>query len=306
MTGFISKLDSKQRVNLSEYAQETIESDLVDFEGDKPAFSHAVSKVFLIYNRYAKHDAETVQKYTKTKPRVYIKQAPRLQNEVVRIIEKNEEILNRNYDGIVGKYVKSVIEQYAELPYLEREQVYFADIVRLLEAGIRNSERLLIETDEGSFLIRPYLILSDRLSTYNYLACYSKSAEGNEDDVNVFRISRIERVAGAGEDGTLADHEKDFIKSAIEKRGLPFLRNETKEIIIRLTANGKILYSNLIQNRPIYDSNDGDIYTFICTESQAKFYFFKFGADAEVIEPESLRRQFAEMYISASGLYTSS
>jgi hypothetical protein len=136
---FISDIDPRQRVNLSEHAQEIIVSDLLDFKGEKPAFSGAVSRVFLAYYRQAKHDPETVAKYTAFKPSAYIKQAPRLQNDVIRVLERNGEILSKAYGGSAGKFVKSVIEQYADLPYSERALAYFSKIVKAIETAIKNN-----------------------------------------------------------------------------------------------------------------------------------------------------------------------
>ena len=43
--------------------------------------------------------------------------------------------------------------------------------------------------------------------------------------------------------------------------------------------------------------------TFKCTEQQAEYYFFKFGADAIIEEPISLRKQFEDKYKLAISKY---
>jgi predicted DNA-binding transcriptional regulator YafY len=296
-------IEQRPRVNLSEHAMETILSDLLDFEGDKPAVSGAVSKIYLAYHHRAKHDPESVAHFTSLKPDTFVKQAPRLQNKAREAVRGNLDVVNNAYDGVVGRYVKSVVEQYAALPYLQRERVYFTETIRLIEAAIQDGKRVRIVTNEGVFLIRPYRVLSDRLSTYNYLACYAATLAKSEDSISVFRISRIRRVDDSGQPGGLSAQEKNSIKDAIRIRGLPFLRAGTTEVLVRLSDNGKRLYSNLIQNRPIYTSKNGDVYTFNCTEAQAQFYFFKFGADAEILKPASLRSRFKDLYRKASQEY---
>jgi hypothetical protein len=298
---FISEIDSRQRVNLSEHAQEIIVSDLLDFEGEKPAFSGAVSKIFLAYYRQAKHDPDSVETYTSIKPSIHIKQAPRLQNKVIKVLERNGDILKGAYGGSVGRFVKSVIEQYAELPYSERSLSYFSKAIKNIETAIKNKERISIETAEGWHSMRPYCIDADKVTAHNYLVGYTKNEDGDEVP-NVFRLSRILNVENDGP-GELSKREIDLIKEAIKKRGVPFLRNEPQIVKIRLTGNGQKLYSRLIHNRPVYEKKDGDTLIFSCTATQIEYYFFKFGADAEVIEPASLRDRFKSMYKTALERY---
>jgi predicted DNA-binding transcriptional regulator YafY len=48
---------------------------------------------------------------------------------------------------------------------------------------------------------------------------------------------------------------------------------------------------------------EGNEFVFKCTEAQAEFYFFKFGKDAEILEPEELRNKLANMYDEALRMY---
>jgi hypothetical protein len=295
-------IDNRQRVNLSEHAYLTIVSDLLDFEGEKPSLSSAVSKVFLAYHQHARHDTEAAKRFTSLKPRTYVKEIPRLQNRVVEILRRQQGVIASAYGGSAGRYVKSVIEQYASLAYSERGRIFFARTVKELEAAIRNRERITVETPEGRFSMRPYRIDTDKITAHTYLTGYTKDADGTE-RMNVFRLSRIRGIDNDGEPGALSELEIDRIKDALEKRGVPFLRDEPQEIRIRLSDRGQELYSRLIHNRPIYGSRDRDIYTFNCTATQAEYYFFKFGAEAEVIEPPSLREKFITLYREAISVY---
>ena len=65
------------------------------------------------------------------------------------------------------------------------------------------------------------------------------------------------------------------------------------------------IYSRLDHMRPAFikEKTNGNEYVFNCTERQAENYFFKFGEDAEIISPESLRLWFKDMYKSASMIY---
>ena len=56
------------------------------------------------------------------------------------------------------------------------------------------------------------------------------------------------------------------------------------------------MYERVTQNRPKLTKEEGDIYTFECSEKLAKVYFAQFYDDIEVIEPESLRESFKENF----------
>jgi hypothetical protein len=296
-------IDNRQRVNLSEFARLTITSDLLDFEGKKPTLSRAINLVFLAYSKYAVHDHRTVQKYCSIKPMTHVKEVPRLQNRVVELLVRQSGIIAEAYGGSVGKYVKSVIEQYAALSYSERVKVYFAKTIKELEAAIRNQESVLIQTPEAHYSVRPYRIASDKITAHNYLVGYAKTADGSQATA-AFRLTRILRVENDGEPGSLTESEIDYIKGAIEERGVPFLGSEPQTIRVRLSEIGEQLYSKLVHNRPIYDSRDGDTFTFYCTVTQADYYFFKFGAAAEVLEPLQLREEFKSRYRKAAEAYS--
>lgn len=53
--------------------------------------------------------------------------------------------------------------------------------------------------------------------------------------------------------------------------------------------------------RPLLNhSDENGLYHFLCTPMQAHHYFIRFGAEAEIISPASLRKEFATVYENAS------
>jgi len=180
--------------------------------------------------------------------------------------------------------------------------MFFADTIKQIETAIRHKERITVESGISKRSVRPYCIGSDRLSTYNYLVGYTKQQSG-KDTISVFRVSRIKSIINDGESGGISDYEVSKLKKAIEERDLPYLGFEPTRILVKMTPSGQWMYSSLIQNRPIYDSKDDDMYVFHCSEAQAENYFFKFGANIEIVEPATLRDKFKEMYQNASSVY---
>ena len=46
------------------------------------------------------------------------------------------------YSGKVGGYLKALLEEYCELPYAERERIYYKEQLQLIELAIANREQL--------------------------------------------------------------------------------------------------------------------------------------------------------------------
>jgi hypothetical protein len=303
MKPLLEVYERRIRVNISDQARVTLESDLLDFDGQKPSHSGMINKILLAYHSSARHDKATREHVLSLKPSVYVKEVPRMQNAAAGLLHSQQELIAAEYDGSPGRYIKSVIEQYALLPYLERERVYFQETVFALESAIRHQEKLKIQTRHGVIKVRPYLMGSDRLSTFNYLAGYYSELGTGEERIGVFRISRIALIHSRAEEGELTQFERDTIERAIKTRGLPFIASDETRAVVRLTESGVRMYSTLLQNRPMYVSRDGNEYLFLCTLAQLEFYFLKFGAEADVLEPPELRQRFREFYRRALGKY---
>lgn len=87
---------------------------------------------------------------------------------------------------------------------------------------------------------------------------------------------------------------------------MQFLVDETEKIVVKLDEQGRRMFQSRLYLRPTPVSiENGDEYRFDCTPSQIEFYFFKFGAHAEIIHPQNLRKKFSEMYTDACALYGS-
>ena len=101
----------------------------------------------------------------------------------------------------------------------------------------------------------------------------------------------------------------DDLEKAISQRGIQYLTGVKSRIRILLSPEGIRKYQQYTYQRPSYSSIEGDaknIYVFNISEYQAQVYFFKFGADAVVLEPKSLRQTFCRLYKKALSKYESS
>jgi hypothetical protein len=210
----------------------------------------------------------------------------------------------------MGQYFKAVIEEYACKPYRDREKIYFSEIFGTIEMAIGLERQISMVLSQGAtHCISPYKIESDPLSMYHYLI--GKKLQLNETEHRLpgyfsYRITNIKEIKLLkSKRGHLTKDEKHWIDNELLRKGVQFMSSETSKICVRFTSAGLVKYRRLLHLRPPYSEVlDENTYVFHCTETQAEFYFFKFGEDAQIVEPVSLAQKFERMYINAANCYT--
>ena len=212
-----------------------------------------------------------------------------------------------NYKS-ASDYFKAVIEEFCRRPYYEREQFYYAQHFRSIENAVNNKHAVEIKIKSGaSFRVRVFKIDTDPQSLYHYVVGYSVPAD--KPDLTPwkqsFRISRIEKIKEIkSASGFIKEADQKNLTDTIHEKGIQFIGSDINEIIVRLTDNGIKKYKQQVHLRPTVSKiiNEHD-FMFRTTETQIEYYFLKFGPDAEVIRPESLRNKFKETYLSAYNKY---
>ncbi|MCL2456159.1 MAG: WYL domain-containing protein, partial [Defluviitaleaceae bacterium] len=211
-------------------------------------------------------------------------------------------------------------EEYAKKPYCERECVFFHDTVATIRRAIELERaliltQLLLNDKRARNLIMPYSIQTDKLSMYNYLVGFSCKMNNNDNSMKPLgiRLSKIAdiKIDESGEPGSgkLSEKMRADIKTSLTSHDAMFITgaDKSQNIEVRLTTKGRRYYEQQIHMRPQYSSiigENADIYVFDCSPRQAKYYFFKFGKEAEILSPPSLRETFIDMYTDAVGAYT--
>lgn len=224
------------------------------------------------------------------------------------LTKASSECSEDKYYSRRGKYIKSVLEEYARLPYIEREKVYFSPFVEEIQNAIRNEKQLRVVTDTDSiYSVYPYEILSDPLSTTNYLVGYYARYDYPEDEKRPcsFKISALKSVRiEKSKSAFLKDSVRKQLSKTIASRGVQFMVGSEAEIHVKLTDAGIHKYRRQGHLRPmLVERHEGNIFVFQCTTAQAEFYFFKFGKDAEILLPAELRAKFIKMYADARDVY---
>lgn len=243
-----------------------------------------------------------------------------------RLNNKNFEYLTSNYStckedyyySSIGQYLKAVFEEYAELPQLERERVYYRNIVYTVEDGIQKGKLLCItHNNKSCYNFKPYQIMSDTASAHLYLAGFSFPVNRSQSSDTTRQLSpviarpasmRISNMAEvkivSDKSGKLTQKEREQVLSILQTNSVQFMSDGPVEIRIRLTSRGIKNYNSRIRMRPSYIRIEEDnIYVFYCTTRQIIYYFIEYGEDAEILTPQSLRNDFKKCFSNAANLY---
>ncbi len=337
--------NNKQHLNLSLYAWETIQADMFTFKNG--SLSGFLNRIFHYYHPLAEASVSlAVQKYSDELNELLAsvcgdqKTKEKIANELINqkkkfLIKKNQsyekghpfkfwlnnsncEYLSGEYSeckeelfySTRGQYIKSVIEEYTRLPYVQRELVYFQESITIMKLAINKKMQLRIQTDQNSiYSVYPYKILCDPLSTTNYLVGYSKTynSSANEKQPCSFKISALQSIKiEKSKSAFLKKAEKEKIETILNVQGVQFMvGNTVEEIKVKLSSDGVYKYQRFTHLRPrLVEIQDDNIFVFRCTPAQAEFYFFKFGEDAQVISPLTLRNKFKSMYQKSVKIYS--
>ncbi len=225
-----------------------------------------------------------------------------------------------DYSGRPGNFLKAVIEEYAEKPLLERESILLRDRIEKLRYYIDSNQLIVITLkDHGQkarkpqrYEVRPYSVVHDPGFNYHYLTGFSRRAGTDDPETPAsFRISRIEdniRPSRA-RSGKITAEQKREMEKKLRNEGVQFLLGRSETIRVKLTAYGKRMYETQAHLRPPFverkKCEDGSwSYEFNCTQTQAEYYFFKFGTDAHVESPAALQARFRRKYEAAAASYT--
>lgn len=215
-------------------------------------------------------------------------------------------------------YVKALLEEYARLPMIQREAVYFNEEMREVERLIRERQMLKITTSGLTFEVRAYGILADEQNRYHYLTGYSRPYHSGEQEVIAsFRFSRIDHRQTRGmsrnnnRSGYLKKTEKKAVEEAVHYKGVMYLLDPPKAVYLRLGKPGLERYDKKQSSRPLLERPEErspyygreDVYKCFGTLRQIENYFFDFGEDVEILSPAGLRETFARRYREAAELY---
>ncbi len=289
---FFEDAQAKQHINLSTYAWDILEQDIVEFMNSNPnkisGFINRILEVYLREGLFPADITSSIQSYEKH-------QRKRLQNinglsgqsleEILSILKKDyihsllqdfhtEKGIGKKFDvnnacrallkakgefGYEtevfpkrGAYINTILEHYARLPMAEREDIFFRDTITELEYCIHTKRSLYLSTQKYTHQLIPYKIMHDKYNMHTYLV--GISFEDEEPKSRLFRISQILRMTRTTSAPLILDvHTRRQIDNEIKQKGVQYLPGETQRIQIRLTSTGQKMYHRITFQRPTYE-----------------------------------------------------
>ncbi len=217
--------------------------------------------------------------------------------DIIRIIENN--MLR---DTSLSQYLKDMFNSYLSIPRSQREAIIFKDTYEDIEKALKESRILTFETtssEEGrSFSVEPYFIAPSKEEQCNYLLCRDTRTH----TPRTFRVSRIRSAFVTSEKFEIDEAlQKDLQEKAIRS---PHSVAPAIPAVVKLSKFGIRKFKVVTKNRPIVSKIEGDLYYFDWPEMQLEEYFKRFGRDAIVISPASLKETLRKHYYYALREYS--
>lgn len=118
---------------------------------------------------------------------------------------------------------------------------------------------------------------------------------------HTFRISRLRNVFVTSD--TFVRDKKT--EARLTEMGMKRPHSASPDIhaVVRMTDRGKDMYRLIVKNRPAVTTIDGSKYHFDWPEMQLEDYFRRFGKEAVVIKPRSLKQKLTQYYADALEAY---
>ena len=213
---------------------------------------------------------------------------------IINIIENN--MLR---DSSLSGYLKDMFTSYLSIPRSRREEIIFKDTYEDIRRALDENRRLSFTSsiNDNKFVVEPYVIATSKEEQFNYLLC----KDIRTGTPRTFRISRLRSTFVTSEIfETDEELEEELHEKAIRS---PHSVSPDISAVIRLTEAGVRKFKVVIKNRPAVTKIEGDLYFFDWPEMQLEEYFKRFGKDAVVIKPRSLKTKLKKYYEQALKAY---
>lgn len=215
---------------------------------------------------------------------------------IIKIIENN--LLQ---DSSMSGYIKDMFLSYLSIPRNKREEIIFKPTYEAINKAIAENKVLTFSStnsrNKGTVHVEPYLIATSKEEQFSYLLCHGHDYYKD----HTFRISRLRNVFVTSD--TFTKDKK--IEARLTEMGIRRPHSASPDIhaVVLMTERGKDMYRMIVKNRPALSKAEGDKYHFDWPEMQLEDYFRRFGKEAIVIRPKSLKQKLIKYYEDAVGAY---
>ncbi len=214
----------------------------------------------------------------------------------------------RYYNNNIGRYLKFLLEEYARLDAATQEEIFYRPWLEPRKGAIplaidgHKDLQLTLRHDAPGIQthFRPFAVHLDEGSCYHYLLGYWDPNRNGQWQAACLRINSLYDVKEGCDCLPLSKTERQNLQRQIAQKGVAYLSDSASSACIRvqLTPKGEKLYRSMRHMRPICTDapTPEGIYTFTCSLFQAKNYFLRFGKEARILEPDSLRQDIARFF----------
>ena len=214
------------------------------------------------------------------------------------------------FDESISRHFCNMLISYSKHPLPDRERIVFRKSFDFIERMCEKQQAISFTTiwdKKRIHTVVPYMITTGKEEMFHYLLCEEYDDHLSKYVARSYRISRIENMGLAGINKMINPEIISCLKK-MREYGPQFSINEDETVMVRMTPYGERLYKRISYGRPLYCSiikkEDGNYYTFNCSEDQVFLYFRRFEkGDAVIISPERLRERMIEFHRSALDAY---
>ena len=222
-----SDLNSRQHLSISLLTLDTLEEDLVNYFDEKATIGTIINQIVLNHR-----PMDIAQDYPKTERqsfKIYL-------NKAVKDILSEIEYDDLEYNNI-GRYIRTVIEEYIRMPIYKRERILFKDEIDRYNIELESEDRciLLLKSGGMQFDFKIYRISEEGESNYNYLIGLSRRHGTNDKYVPAsFRLSRVTFVKRLSRktygSGKISKENRIAIDKKLKFSGVDFLVGDIYKI----------------------------------------------------------------------------
>ena len=255
-------------------------------------------KVFIdeLLNQY-KADLEKRKEYDSTE--ILVTKQMDIRGNILDIITSIDSL---GYDSLENpnptptKYFFAVINEYANLPLVKREQIFYKDEINAFRNAIRDERwcKFKLKGHKSFLTFSPYKISLGTNNQYTYII-------GNLDnDKKIsYRISSIDFLTFSILESKCkrTKAEKEAFDKEIKTKSIEFISSDIIEAKVKLDNNGMKIFKKISTNRPNFkkDKFPNNVVTFEASLTQIQFYLKYLGDTYQILEPKELKDSIKEM-----------
>ena len=248
----------------------------------------------------------------------------KINREIADRMKKAGVYFDLAYPADLAAYYKHFISLYCGLSLTEREKIFYGPMIEELNDSIKLNAVLKIRKNNFSpeAVILPYAVKTAEENGFHYIAGFLLKQKDHKYVFskliciplkNVLMYSKekyFQRVAKIAPEKDIIFKKTSafqsfsqieaYMQQRLEADGIIYIGGNTQNVTVKLSDTGfNMLYSRS-QFRPKDITFSGEnIIRFEATKLQTFLFFFKFGCDAEVLEPQEYRDFFAKSYRKA-------